>query len=58
MLNEQMAIRKIDIRGVEEAPRGEDGFDADVAIATAELGGLVPQLIEALGGEHRHPQAA
>ena len=53
-----MAIRKIDIRGVEEAPRGEDGFDADVAIATAELGGLVPQLIEALGGEHRHPQAA
>jgi recombination associated protein RdgC len=57
VLNEQMAIGKIDIRGVEEAPKGEDAFDADAAIATAELGGLLPELVEALGGEHRHPQA-
>ena len=30
---------------------GDDGFDADVAIAAAELGRLIPDLIEALGGE-------
>ena len=51
VLTEQMAIRKIDIRGVEEAPRGEDAFDADAAIATAELAGLLPDLLESLGGE-------
>jgi recombination associated protein RdgC len=51
VLNEQMAIRKIDIRDVEEAPKGEEAFDADAAIATAELGALLPELLEALGGE-------
>jgi recombination associated protein RdgC len=51
VLTEQLAIRKIDIRGVEEAPKGEDGFDADAAIATAELSGLLPQLLASLGGE-------
>ena len=29
----------------------DDGFDADVAIATGELGQLLPVLLEALGGE-------
>lgn len=29
----------------------DDGFDADVAIATAELGRMIPELLEALGGE-------
>ncbi len=51
VLTEQLAIRKIDIRGVEEVPKGEDGFDADAAIATAELSGLLPDLLESLGGE-------
>jgi len=51
VLTEQLAIRKIDIRGVEDAPKGEDGFDADAAIATAELSGLLPQLLASLGGE-------
>jgi recombination associated protein RdgC len=51
VLTEQLAIRKIDIRGVEEAPKGEDGFDADAAIATAELSKLFPQLLTSLGGE-------
>lgn len=54
VLTEQLAIRKIDIRDVEEAPKGEDHFDADVAIATAELSALVPELLEALGGELQH----
>lgn len=52
VLTEQLAIRKIDIRDVDEAPRGEDGFDADVAIATGELSLLLPDLLQALGGEH------
>ena len=30
---------------------GDDGFDADVAIATAELGQLIPDLLLALDGE-------
>lgn len=51
VLTEQLAIRKIDIRGIDEAPKGEDGFDADAAIATAELSGLLPQLLASLGGE-------
>ena len=29
----------------------DDGFDADVAIATGELRKLLPELLEALGGE-------
>jgi recombination associated protein RdgC len=31
----------------------EGGFDTDVAIATGELSKLIPDLIEALGGEGR-----
>ncbi|RYG12962.1 MAG: recombination-associated protein RdgC [Burkholderiales bacterium] len=51
VLTEQLGIRKIDIRDVEDAPRGEDGFDADVAIATGELSALLPELLLSLGGE-------
>lgn len=51
VLTEALAIRKIDIRDVEDAPRGEDGFDADVAIATGELAQLLPELLASLGGE-------
>lgn len=32
--------------------KGGDDFDADVAITTGELSKLIPDLIEALGGEH------
>jgi recombination associated protein RdgC len=51
VLTEKLGIRKIEIKGVEDAPKGEDGFDADVAIATGELSALLPQLLESLGGE-------
>ena len=51
VLTEQLGIRKIDIRDIEETPKGEDGFDADVAIATGELSLLLPDLLQSLGGE-------
>jgi hypothetical protein len=33
--------------------KDDSGFDTDVAIATGELSRLIPDLIEALGGEGR-----
>jgi recombination associated protein RdgC len=54
-LSEAMQIRKIVfLEGTADAAPGgkkEDNFDADAAIATGELGQLVPALLEALGGE-------
>lgn len=57
-LTESMQIRKIvflegtDSASSTSASGGkEDNFDADAAIATGELGQLVPELLEALGGE-------
>ena len=54
MLTESMALKKITfLEGVfDDIPdKDESGFDADAAIATGELGKLIPELIEALGGE-------
>lgn len=54
VLTEGLQIKKIAFLDVvfEGASSGkDDGFDADVAIATAELQKLVPDLLEALGGE-------
>jgi recombination associated protein RdgC len=53
-LTEGMQIRKIAfLESTDRAADGkkEDNFDADAAIATGELGQLVPELLEALGGE-------
>ena len=54
-LTEGLQLRKIVfLEGtLDDAPASgkEDNFDADVAIATGELGQLVPELIEVLGGE-------
>ncbi|WP_454909666.1 recombination-associated protein RdgC [Variovorax gossypii] len=54
-LTSGMTLRKIKLlEGTGDgAPGGkkEDNFDADVAIATGELGLLIPALIEGLGGE-------
>lgn len=52
-LTEGFALRKIKfLEGVDEktGPKADD-FDADVAIATGELSGLIADLIDALGGE-------
>jgi len=55
VLTENLALKKIKLldvalEGRTEPGRGEDGFDADVAIVTGELGRLIPELVEALGG--------
>ncbi|VTU16941.1 recombination-associated protein RdgC [Variovorax sp. PBL-E5] len=54
-LTEGLQLRKIVfLEGtLDDAPASgkEDNFDADAAIATGELGQLVPALLEALGGE-------
>ena len=55
VLTEQFAIKKIKLldvvlEGQEKSGKGDNGFDADVAITTGELGKLIPDLVEALGG--------
>jgi recombination associated protein RdgC len=54
LLTDNLQIKKVAfLEGVYDGAGGnkEDGFDADVAIATGELSGLIPALIDALGGE-------
>lgn len=54
MLTETMQIKKIAfLEGVFEGPKPDkdEAFDADAAIATGELAKLIPDLIDALGGE-------
>ncbi|MEO7151864.1 MAG: recombination-associated protein RdgC, partial [Burkholderiaceae bacterium] len=66
VLTEAMTLKKIKLldvvlEGTERAANDgqDDGFDADVAITTGELGQLIPDLIDALGGEldRRQPLA-
>jgi recombination associated protein RdgC len=54
VLTEGLQLKKLAFLEVvfEGASAGkDDGFDSDVAIATGELGKLLPDLLEALGGE-------
>lgn len=57
VLTEGMALKKLaflDLCFEDSASKGDnaaDHFDADVAIATGELSKLIPDLLEALGGE-------
>ena len=41
------------LEGADAAPGDgkDDGFDTDAAIATGELGNMIPELLQALGGE-------
>ena len=55
LLTEAMQVKKIAfLEGVFAGgkPAKDDAFDADAALATGELGRLIPDLIEALGSEH------
>lgn len=53
LLTEGLQVRKLQFLDTvfESQKADEGGFDADVAIATGELCKLIPDLIEALGGE-------
>ncbi|MDT8997887.1 recombination-associated protein RdgC [Paucibacter sp. APW11] len=56
MLTDTLQIKKISFldlvfEGRDKASKDE-AFDADAAIATIELGKLIPELIDGLGGEH------
>jgi recombination associated protein RdgC len=58
VLTEALQLKKVTFLDVvfEGSPsspgdRKDDGFDADAAIATGELAQLIPDLLEALGGE-------
>jgi recombination associated protein RdgC len=54
MLTESLQLKKLAfLEGVfdDRADDGESGFDTDVALSTGELQKLIPELIEALGGE-------
>ncbi|MBV8619863.1 MAG: recombination-associated protein RdgC [Curvibacter sp.] len=53
MLTEGLQLKKVSFLDVVFEGRSADdgGFDADVAIATGELSQLLPDLIQALGGE-------
>jgi recombination associated protein RdgC len=54
-LTEGLQLKKIAfLDGVFEGqakPKGDEGFDADAAIATGELAPMIDDLIDALGGE-------
>lgn len=51
-LTDSMRIKKINLLDAGTGERGEDAFDADVAIFTGTFGPLVDSLVKALGGEH------
>mgnify|MGYP000738787608 CR=1 FL=1 len=61
VLTEALQLKKVSfLEGVFDGTSAgkEDGFDADVAIATGELRSLIPDLIEALGGESERGMGA
>ena len=52
VLSDTLQVKKIAfLDSVLDEAGDEGGFDTDVAIATGELSRLIPDLIDALGGE-------
>jgi recombination associated protein RdgC len=63
VLTETAQVKKIQLldvvlEGVDKPGKDDDGFDTDAAIITGELAGLIPDLLEALGGEMDDQPAA
>lgn len=56
VLTDAAQVRKLKLLdvvldGAQDKGKDDDGFDADAAILTGELAALIPDLLEALGGE-------
>ena len=56
VLTDAAQVRKLKLLdvvldGVQDKGKDDDGFDADAAILTGELAAMIPDLLEALGGE-------
>lgn len=51
LLTDALVVKKITYIDVDTNVGKDDGFDADVAIATGELAQMLPDLLAALGGE-------
>ncbi|TWO70670.1 recombination-associated protein RdgC [Caenimonas sedimenti] len=47
----RMKMLDVVMEGVDKPGKDEDGFDADAAILTGELAGLLPDLLDALGSD-------
>ena len=63
VLTETAQVRKLKLLdvvmdGVQKGGKDDDGFDTDAAILTGELSALIPDLLEALGGEVEAAAAA
>lgn len=62
VLTEALTLKRIKLLDVvlEGTPQaeGDDSFDADMALVTGELRQLIPELLEALGGELRREASA
>jgi recombination associated protein RdgC len=47
----KLKLLDVVLDGVQDKGKDDDGFDTDAAIITGELSSLIPDLLEALGGE-------
>ncbi len=47
----KLKLLDVVLDGVQEGGKDDDGFDTDASIVTGELSALIPDLLEALGGE-------
>ena len=47
----KLKLLDVVLDGIQEGGKDDDGFDTDAAILTGELSALIPDLLEALGGE-------
>lgn len=62
VLSEAGQIKKLKLLdvvldGIGDRGKDDDGFDSDAAILTGELSAMIPDLLEALGGELNHEGA-
>ena len=47
----KLKLLDVVLDGIQDKGKDDDGFDTDAAIVTGELSALIPDLLEALGGE-------